>query len=161
MGTMTIDGQSHAVTGTGYHDHNIFSLLNPLLEHGYLDGKMTSKQFSLVWGYILESRLKTHSFAIVSEDGGYLGLGPDAVDISFSSYTLDNRTCIPTKCTIHIDDPAHDISATIWMNATAMHHIQLPLLNYWRYHVEVTGWLRSPSHHEVLDGQGMMEYMLY
>ncbi|MGC9307606.1 MAG: hypothetical protein ACP5FL_02380 [Thermoplasmatota archaeon] len=160
-GTMTLDGRSHAVTGTGYHDHNVFSLLNPLLERGYLDGKMTAVQFSLVWGHILESRLKTHSFAIVSEDGGYLGLGPDAVDISFASYTWDNGTRIPTTCTITIDDPTHGITGTIWMNATAMHHIRLPLLRYWRYHVEVTGWLQSPSHHEVLDERGMMEYMLY
>ncbi|MBS3772961.1 MAG: hypothetical protein KGY55_02030 [Candidatus Thermoplasmatota archaeon] len=160
-GIVTMDGQSHTVTGTGYHDHNVFSLLNPLLEHGYLDGKMTSEHFSLVWGHILERRTRAHSFAVVSENGDYHPLGPDDVDLTFSSYVWDNGSRIPTVCTLIIHDVEHDITGTIWMNATTMHHIRLPLLRYWRYHVRVTGWLSSPTHHEAIDARGMMEYMRY
>jgi hypothetical protein len=160
-GTVTVDGATAAVTGTGYHDHNVFSLLSPLLEQGYLDGKMTAEHFSLVWGHIMESRTRTHSFAVVSEHGDYLALGPDAVDISFSSYVWDNGSRIPTVCTIIVHDEADGLAGRIWMNATAVHHIRLPLLRYWRLHVDVEGWLSSPSHHAAIGEQGMMEYMRY
>lgn len=160
-GTVTLDGCSHAVEGGGYHDHNVFSLLNPLLERGYLDGKMTSNHFSLVWGHIMESRRCTHSFAILSQDGDYLAPGPDALHLSFSSHIWDNGSRIPTVCTVSVNDQANGVTGRLWMNATSVHHIRLPLLRYWRYHVEVTGWLRSPSRHEVISEHGMMEYMRY
>ncbi|MFO8133805.1 MAG: hypothetical protein R6U10_07760 [Thermoplasmatota archaeon] len=160
-GAVTLDGRSHRVTGTGYHDHNVFSLLNPLLEHGYLDGKMISEHFSLVWGYIMERRTLAHSLAVASEHGDYHPIDSDALGLTFSAHIWDNGSRIPTICTISIHDREHGIRGKIWMNATAVHHIRLPLLRYWRYHVRVTGWLSSPTHHEAIDTRGMMEYMRY
>lgn len=160
-GAIILGDSTYAVRGTGYHDHNVFSLLNPLLERGYLDGKMASDSFSLVWGYIMESCRRTHRFAVLSEGGGYLGMGPEDIDISFSSYVYDNGSRIPTACTISIHDEAHHLAGELRMAATAMHHIRLPLLRYWRYHVEVTGWLHHPSRDETINERGIMEYMLY
>jgi hypothetical protein len=47
------------------------------------------------------------------------------------------------------------------MTGTHFHHIRLPGLRYWRYHVKVEGQLIQPSGLLVIDEQGMMERMQY
>jgi hypothetical protein len=158
-GILVVGEQEMAVTGTGYHDHNRFALVTPIMEYGYMDGKMSGHDFSLVWGYIMHSSCTASSFMIYSEDGAYRALYPPLLNIELDDYVYDHGQNIPTICRLQFSDNELTISMT--MRGVTFHHIRLPGLRYWRYHVDVKGYLDTPLHKITINEQGMMERMQY
>ena len=159
-GIMKIDGKQIIVDGTGYHDHNVFSLSTPAAERGYMDGKILRGRFSIVWGYLMHNILDADSFVILSEDGSYTAVSPDSTEMKFSSYTYD-MGWIPTEVFISINDSKNGIFANLHITTLDFHHIRLPFLRYWRYHVRVEGEVITPSHREKIDETDIMERMIY
>lgn len=159
-GTMKIEKKSRSIEGKGYHDHNAFSLLTPVFERGYMDGKILQGSTSIVWGYLMHSVWDTDAFAILSENGGYTAISPGSVKITVSSYIYDHGM-IPTGVFISINDSKNGIFAEMNVTALNFHHIRLPFLRYWRYHVRVEGKVATPFHKEKIDEVGIMERMLY
>jgi hypothetical protein len=158
-GTLLFDGEEIIIAGTGYHDHNRFALITPFLESGYMDGKMIGDNFSLVWGHIMHTPRTASSFAIYSEGGTYRALYPPELKMEFDDYVYDHGYQIPKTCQFHFSDDLLTISMT--MVGTTYHHIRLPGLRYWRFHVGSKGHLASPIHNLAFDEQGMMERMVY
>lgn len=158
-GTLTVAGKEVEVRGTGYHDHNRFSLLTPLVEYGYMDGKVVSNGVSLVWGYIMHTPWKASAFAIISQRGDYRPLYPPRLQMEFDRYVVDHGWRIPTACRLQYAD--EEVRMAVNMTATQFHHIRLPGLRYWRYHVETEGYLACSSGRLVIEERGMMERMQY
>ncbi|HDS59981.1 MAG TPA: hypothetical protein ENN54_06820 [Thermoplasmatales archaeon] len=158
-GTLTVDGEQVEVRGTGYHDHNRFSLFTPLLEYGYMDGKVATGEVSLVWGYIMHSRWRASAFAIISHRGDYHPLYPPHLQMEFDRYVYDHGWRIPTSCQLRFENET--LALAVNMTATRFHPIRLPGLRYWRYHVETEGHLTGQSGSLAIHGRGMMERMQY
>lgn len=159
-GIMKIDGNSLTVEGNGYHDHNAFSLSTPAAERGYMDGKILQGPVSIVWGYMMHNIRDADSFAILSKDGSYTAISPGNMEIKFSTYIYDHGI-IPTEVFISINDSKNGIFADLHITAIDFHHIHLPFLRYWRYHVRIEGEIITPSHKEKIDEIGIMERMIY
>ncbi|MEA2054844.1 MAG: hypothetical protein U9O96_07070 [Candidatus Thermoplasmatota archaeon] len=160
-GKMKIGGKVTSVEGKGYHDHNIFSLFTPVVEWGYMDGKVTCDSFSLVWGDIMHNRRYSDIFAILSENGSYMAVLPESIEMRFYSYIYDHGRKIPTESFISIDDTKNSIFVELHMTTIDFHHIRLPFIHYWRYHVKVEGIIRTAFREEIVDEICIMERMLY
>jgi len=158
-GNLTVDGEEIRVTGTGYHDHNRFAIATPLIEYGYMDGKMAGDGFSLVWGNIMQTPSSANPFAIYSEGGNYHALYPPVLNLTFDGYVYDHGKYIPTICRLQTSDDV--LAMSVNMTASAHHHIRLPGMRYWRYHVNVEGHIYSPLQKLIVDERGMMERMQY
>lgn len=160
-GKMKLNGDEISVEGKGYHDHNIFSLLTPLTERGYADGKIMHGTTSIVWGYIMHGMRNADVFAILSENGSYIAISPGSMEIKFSSYIYDHGRKIPTEVFISINDTKNAIFAELHVTSIGFHHIRLPFLRYWRYHVRTEGKIRIGECDEDIDEIDIMERMLY
>lgn len=160
-GKMRLNGNEISVEGKGYHDHNIFSLLTPLTERGYLDGKILHGSISIVWGYIMHSIWDADAFAILSENGNYTVISPGSMKIKFSSYIYDHGRKIPTEVFISINDNKNAIFAELHITSIDFHIIRLPFIHYWRYHVRVEGKIRTEEGDKDIDEIDIMEQMLY
>jgi len=159
QGNLTVDGEDIKVTGTGYHDHNRFAIATPLIEYGYMDGKMAGNGFSLVWGDIMQTPSRTNSFAIYSEGGNYRAVYPPALNLTFDGYIYDKGQYIPTICRLQFSDDL--LAMSVNMTAIAQHNIRLPGMSYWRYHVNVEGHIYSSLQELIVTERGMMERMQY
>jgi hypothetical protein len=159
-GILIVEGEQILVRGKGYHDHNIFNLRTPILERGYSDGKFQCHNLSLVWGKILHSSWNTDTLAIVSKNGSFISIPQETLVIRESSHIFDHGHYIPTEIFIIIDQ-GWKMNVSLMMSADNFHHIRLPFLNYWRYHVHVSGRITLEGKEHTINTQGMMELMLY
>lgn len=159
-GNLILGGEVVDVTGRGYHDHNIFLLSTPLLERGYIDGKLLDDSFSIVWGNIFHTRWHNDTFAIISNDGRYFSIPQEKIVLREDSYTYDHGRFIPTEVyfSFNISD---EIRGFLHMKAEDFHHIRLPFLRYWRYHVIVEGKVKIGKDEKEIKNRDMMELMTY
>lgn len=100
-------------------------------------------------------------FAILSENGSYIAISPGSMEIKFSSYIYDHSRKIPTEVFISINDDKNAIFAELHITSIDFHHIRLPFLRYWRYHVRVEGKIRTEEGDKDIDEIDIMEQMLY
>lgn len=159
-GDLVLGGDVVAVNGMGYHDHNIFLLSAPLFERGYIDGKLLDESFSIVWGNMLHTRWRNSTFAVMSREGKYYSLPQKNISIREASYIRANGRRIPTEVSFsfHASDEIHGF---LHMTAVDFHHIRLPFLRYWRYHVLVEGTISIEGVEQNIKKWDMMELMMY
>ena len=159
-GILILGGESLPVTGKGYHDHNIFDLKTPLMEQGYSDGKFQCQNLSLVWGKILHKPWDIDTLAIVSNNGSFIPVPQEALTIRETTRIYDHGYPIPMEISIiiKIDEK---INVSLIMAADTFHHIRLPFLHYWRYHVHVSGRIILDGKDHTIDTVGIMELMRY
>ena len=159
-GILTLGDKHLSVTGKGYHDHNIFDLRSPLEEQGYSDGKFQCHNLSLVWGKILHKPWDTDVLAIVSNTGSFMSIPQETLTIRETAHIYDHGYNIPTEISIIIRQ-GEKINVSLIMAADNFHHIRLPFLHYWRYHVHVSGMIILEGKEHTIDNQGIMEFMRY
>ncbi len=159
-GNLILGGEVVDVTGKGYHDHNIFLLSTPLLERGYIDGKLLDDSFSIVWGNIFHTRWHNDTFAIMSKDGRYFSIPQEKIVLREDSYICDHGRFIPTEVYFSFNI-TNEIRGFLYMKAEDFHHIRLPFLWYWRYHVIVEGKVKIGKDEKEIKNRDMVELMIY
>ncbi len=159
-GILILGGEHLSVTGKGYHDHNIFDLRSPLMERGYSDGKFQCHNLSLVWGKILHKPWDTDALAIVSNNGSFMSVPQETLVIRETAQIYDHGHPIPTELSIIIR-LGEKINVSLIIAADNFHHIRLPFLHYWRYHVHVSGRIILEGKEHTIDTGGIMEFMRY
>jgi hypothetical protein len=159
-GTLMLGGDMVEVEGVGYHDHNIFLLSTPLLERGYIDGKLLDDSFSIVWGNIFHTRWHNSTFAVLSMNGSYYSIPQTNISLREASYITDNRRRIPTEVYFAFN-ASDEVHGRLHMKAVDFHHIRLPFLRYWRYHVLVEGTIYIGAAEHDISKWDMMELMMY
>lgn len=159
-GILILGGESLSVNGKGYHDHNIFDPRSPVMEQGYSDGKFQCHNLSLVWGKILHKPWDTDDLAIVSSNGSFMSVPQDALTIRETARIYDHGYPIPMEISIIIR-LGEKINVSLIMAADTFHHIRLPFLHYWRYHVHVSGSIILEGKDYTIDTMGIMEFMRY
>lgn len=159
-GVLILGDEHLPVEGKGYHDHNIFDLRSPLMEQGYSDGKFQCQNLSLVWGKILHKPGDTDVLAIVSNNGSFMPVPQETLTIHETAKIFDHGYHIPTKVSIIIS-LGEKINVSLIMAADNFHHIRLPFLHYWRYHVHVSGKVILEGNEHTIETVGIMEFMRY
>ncbi|KAA0001664.1 MAG: hypothetical protein FE048_05085 [Thermoplasmata archaeon] len=160
MGNLIIKDEIIRVEGEGYHDHNIFPLFTPLVERGYIDGKLIQGSFSIVWGKIFHTRWHNDTFAVISKKGKYISIPQKDITIKEYSYIYDHGRFIPTKVNFSFNT-SNEMEGFLHMKAEDFHHIRLPFLWYWRYHVIVKGRVKIGKDEMEINKREMMELMIY
>lgn len=158
-GNITIKNDVMEVEGEGYHDHNIFPLYTPLIERGYIDGKLLGNSFSIVWGKIYHNRWNNDTFAVISKNGKYISIPQEDISIKEKSFIYSHGRFIPTE--VNFSFNISDVKGFLNMRAKDFHHIRLPFLWYWRYHVITTGRIRIGENEIMINEMEMMELMIY
>ncbi|OYT62543.1 hypothetical protein B6U81_00655 [Thermoplasmatales archaeon ex4484_30] len=158
-GTLVINDEKMEVEGIGYHDHNIFHLYTPLVERGYIDGKLLAEP-SIVWGEIFHTRWNSDAFAVISYKGKYISIPQKNITIKEDSYIYDHGRFIPTEVNFSFN-VGNEMEGFLHVKAEDFHHIRLPLLWYWRYHVRVEGKIKIGKDEIEVNKIEMMELMIY
>ncbi|MBC7081206.1 MAG: hypothetical protein H5T44_03035 [Thermoplasmatales archaeon] len=148
-GEIFINGSRELVKGKGYHDHNIF-YLKSIFSKGYFDGKLIEENFSIVWGKIIGKE----EFIILSNESFFLLKN---VSIYMGNYTFDHGKIIPTSFNIH--GKSKNIEVSLNFDACSIHYIKLPFINYWRYHVFVSGKVCIDGFEKEIRSFEIIEYM--
>ncbi|MBC7128105.1 MAG: hypothetical protein H5T45_00020 [Thermoplasmatales archaeon] len=150
-GEIFINNSLEHVKGKGYHDHNIF-YLKSIFSNGYFDGKLIEENFSIVWGKIIGKE----DFIIFSNESFFL---IDNISISMDEYIFDHGRIIPTSFYIYGKNSNVEISLNF--KTKSIHYIKLPFINYWRYHVAVTGKVFIDGFEKEINSFEIMEYMKF
>ncbi|MCD6512386.1 MAG: hypothetical protein J7K61_02125 [Thermoplasmata archaeon] len=154
-GYVYVDGIVHEVMGRGYHDHNIFRFYSPLISRGYADGKVMLDGISFVWAKILYPL--PEKFIVLSFNGTYHII--HNVSIHAKNYVFFKWHFIPSSFEVYGSDEGNEIKAEF--SSISVHYIHLPLINYWRYHAAVKGYIVAGGRNHTFSSTEIMEYMRY
>jgi hypothetical protein len=130
------------------------------MEQGYSDGKFQYHNLSLVWGKILHKPGDADDLAIVSNNGSFMSVPQESLTIRETARIYDHGYPIPMEISISINLD-EKINVSLIMAADTFHHIRLPFLHYWRYHVHVSGSIILEGKGYTIDTMGIMEFMRY
>jgi predicted secreted hydrolase len=148
FGTITVDGEIINVTGRGYHDHNWnFTIGTKVRQWGWHWGRLTGETNSLIFAWFIKSPFVYDNIVVLNKDsGGYVELNPKDIKLSFTNYIFRDGTLIPSHFKLSIDN--NSLKVDILMNAISIYLIGSPIVRYWRYFVNVNGFI---SHDDDID----------
>jgi predicted secreted hydrolase len=160
-GTMTINGTTMNVTGTGYHDHNWGVCPRIALNYGWFWGTFESANYSATWAMTYPTRLTRHGMMVVSEkDGGYLDIPPETIWFSTKRPRLDHLRLIPMY--LNTETMTEKVFLTVNMDVISVDHARLlGVIEYWRYHVNCSGTIMMHGHTETVEGVFIAEYLRF
>jgi predicted secreted hydrolase len=162
FGTITVDGETINVTGRGYHDHNWnFTIGTKVREWGWYWGRLTGETYTLIFAWFMKSPLKFDNLVVLNRDnGGYIEIDPKDIQLSFTTYTWKNGIRIPSSFRLSIENTS--IKVDVFMNTLSIHLIGPPLVHYWRYFVNVNGFISIDDDIEnFIDSIQMFEFMRF
>jgi len=160
-GTMTIDGTTMNVTGTGYHDHTWDVRPCIALNYGWFWGTFESANYSATWAMTYPTRLTRYPMMVVSEkNGGYLDIPPETIWFSAKQPRLDHLRLIPRY--LNTETMTEKVFLTVNMHVISIDHARLlGVIQYWRYHVSCTGSIMMHGHMETVEGVFIAEYLRF
>ena len=162
FGTITVDGEIINVTGRGYHDHNWnFTIGTKVREWGWYWGRLTGETYTLIFAWFMKTPLKFDNLVVLNKDaGGYVEINPKDIQLSFTNYTWNNGIRIPSHFRLSVENTS--VNVDIFMNALSIHLIGPPLVHYWRYFVNVNGFISLDDDIEnFIDSVQMFEIMRF
>ncbi|HVQ01782.1 MAG TPA: hypothetical protein VMT57_09760 [Candidatus Thermoplasmatota archaeon] len=160
-GTMTIEGTTMNVTGTGYHDHTWGVRPRVALNYGWFWGTFMSADYSVTWAMTFSTRLSRSPMMVVSEkDGGYLDISPETIWFSAKQFKLDHLRSIPMY--LETETMTEKVFLMVKMNVESVDQARLlGVIDYWRYHVNCTGWIMMHGRMETVEGAFIAEYLRF
>jgi predicted secreted hydrolase len=162
FGTITVDGKSINVTGRGYHDHNWnYTIGTKVREWGWYWGRLTGETYSVIFAWFMKSPVKFDNLVVLNKDSsGYVEINPKDITLSFIKYIFRNGTIIPSNFRLSIDNTS--LKVYVLMNTISTHLIGSPLVHYWRYFVNVNGFISNDDDIEYfIDSVQMFEVMRF
>jgi hypothetical protein len=162
FGTITVDGETINVTGRGYHDHNWnFTIGTKVREWGWYWGRLTGETYTLIFAWFMKTPFKFNNLVVLNKDNGdYIEINPKDIQLSFTNYTWKNGIRIPSQFRLSVENTS--VNVDIFMNALSIHLIGSPLVHYWRYIVNVNGFISKDDDIEnFIDSVQMFEIMKF
>jgi len=162
FGSITVNGETINVTGRGYHDHNWnFTIGTKVREWGWYWGRLTGETYTLIFAWFMKSPLKFDNLVVLNKDnGGYLEIDPKDIQLSFTNYTWKNGIRIPSSFRLSVENTS--VNVDVFMNTLSIHLIGPPLVHYWRYFVNVNGFISLDDDIEnFIDSVQMFEFMRF
>jgi len=148
------------VSGTGYHDHNLYPSNVAFLTDGYHFGSFGGDQLRITWARLLKDHQSPEIFALLSEGESRFSLIPaDDVQVSIHEYLFDHGKKIPKKWGILVNNEQVNIN----LSATIIdaHFIKIIGVRYWRYHLQVTGTMQVGSLIEHINTKEISELLYF
>jgi len=148
------------VSGTGYHDHNLYPSNVAFLTDGYHFGSFGGDQLRITWARLLKDHQSPEVFALLSEGESRFSLIPaDDVQVSVHEYLFDHGKKIPKKWSITVNNENVNIN----LSATIIdaHFIKIIGVRYWRYHLQVTGTMQVGSLIEHINTKEISELLYF
>ena len=158
-GTIILDGKKTVVSGEGYHDHNIYPLYAPFINRGYYFGKIFAGSMTVTWARVMRNRNNVENIVVLNRDDKFLSIDPRYIQITTENLVKSHRKIIPTKFCLKVDCDSLHLNAK--MEPINFHHIKIPTVNYWRYHVYNTGEIKTESCSKKINCVEFVEYLKF
>jgi hypothetical protein len=158
-GTLKIEGKHHSVSGRGYHDHNMYPVYAPFVTRGYHFGNIIGDTAVITWARVLKSRSNEEIIVMVTREDEYVKIDPLQVSFTVEQELQDHGKRIPEVCSLNV--AADQVHAAVRLAALNIHHIKMPTLNYWRYHLHCTGSVNIGAHEQQVDTVEIAEILKF
>jgi hypothetical protein len=152
-GKIFVEGNSIDVSGEGYHDHNIYPVYTPFFNRGYHFGKIPAEDLKVTWARVIKKPKKEQVIVVLNEDRYYTSINPKNV-----RFTLD-RERVPRVWFLRVD--SDDLYLDVKIESINFHHISIPPVNYWRYHVKNKGVIETKKSLKKIDNLEISEYLRF
>jgi len=173
-GTISYNGKTQPVNGSGYHDHNWgYSPTTVLQNIGWYWGRISSKTLHITWANTITSEriqdlitVVNKSFNSNNQQQSYIHIHPDNINLITSNYKKQNKITIPESFELSFSQPLNGkdtlVSAHLKMNTIDIHYDRIFIINYWRYHVEVSGSIQYGKIKEIINRKPqIIEYLRF
>ena len=160
-GTLTLDNTILEVTGTGYHDHNWYVTALAGVNYGWYWGKIHTTSYTVTWADVKMTRFSENPFIVINqEDGEYINIPVDAIELTPSDVSFQNGKFIPNQFRLQINEKNIQLSVT--MEVLGIHHFRrFGFIHYWRYHLHCQGHITVNGHTEHIDEYNMAELLRF
>lgn len=156
-GTITLNGETIKVNGMGYHDHNWDVDFSIRRVRGWYWGKVGGDLLNLVWSKIMLPDHKELMLAVLNEGkSNYINIKPEKIRFFATNYTHDYGKKIPESFTLQVDDNSIHIAVRM-ETISVVRQVRMFILNYWRYHVHITGSISYGTYKEKIDNIEILE----
>ena len=173
-GTLSFQGKTKDVNGTGYHDHNWgYSPTTVMQNMGWFWGRITAETLHITWANTIASEIKQDLIAVVNKKYEPQGKKPFFTNVNqrniifrTKNYEQKNHFHIPHVFDINFtqkkDNNLKAVEANLLMKTIDIHYERIFIINYWRYHVETTGTITYDGHTETLNKKPqIIEYLRF
>lgn len=149
-GRLTIDGVQIIVDGQGYHDHNWFSFLTPLLQKGWQFINIAGDRAGITLAKIQTTRLRgTYIIVLNQPHTTPMLLDPSTIQFKVTDWMPSFHRQIPRNFTLQLTTDRVQLAVTL--TTEAVHSITFPFTLYWRYHLRILGTLTVDGQTQVID----------
>ena len=159
-GWILLNGKNISVSGEGYHDHNWFYIYTPLIQKGWHFGNIAGDTLGITWVKIMNRCFNSEIIAVLNQkDMNPIKLDSDDVKLSIEKYMFDHGRFIPKIISLQIKNEW--LHVDVKMETLNVHHVKLPLVNYWRYHLRIVGTITLDYVSEEIDIVEISELMKF
>lgn len=158
-GRIFLDSDTISVSGEGYHDHNIYPIYASLTNKGYHFGKIPIDSMNITWARVIKNRTNEELIVILNKNQEYISITPNDIRFTIEKQVMDHGKRIPTTCCLNVENDL--LHVDIKMESINFHHISIPTVNYWRYHVRNTGTIQIDSVSKKIDNIEISEYVKF
>ena len=173
-GTITVNNKTISVNGKGYHDHNWgYSPTTVLQNLGWYWGRISSKLLHITWANTIASKTKQDLITVVNkpykqneEKPFFISIHPNNIKFSTTNFKKYNKISIPHSFKIsfsqNLKNSENPITGDLKMDTIGIHYDKIFIINYWRYHVQVTGKIQYGDISETIERKPqIIEYLRF
>ena len=161
QGSLTIKNSTIKCLGTGYHDHNWNVTASTGLNFGWLWGKTSISNYTLTWANIFETWFKGSPLLVINKDhNGYLNIPANNLQFSVTDISFKNGMLVPYGFSLSGNTQNHSFSLKITVLNSDYITI-LGLINYWRYHIHITGSFTVDDEKETINNYDIAEFIRF
>lgn len=170
-GKLSFDGKTIQVTGKGYHDHNWgYSPTTVIQNNGWYWGRISSQSLNITWANTIASKTKQDLITVVNksfkekeERPFFSSIHPNNIKFKSTNYKKMKKIPIPQSFTLTFNENnERKISGNLKMDTLDIHYSRIFIINYWRYHVTVTGTIQYGNIIEKLQNKPqIIEYLQF
>ena len=155
-GTITMQGEPLNVSGTGYQEHG-WDVRR--LHRSWYWGKFFSDSTSVVFSQNMKNRWTEDIFVVVINSGeeNYSSIAREHIVFDHVEYEFIHGRFIPARSVFQVNEG--DIMVNVTFEVESIHFTSLLFLNYWRFHIHVTGVISVDNVSDVVDDFQIMEIL--
>jgi hypothetical protein len=155
-GTLRIHNNYIPVMGKGYHEH---AWLVQSMHRNWKWGKFSSPSTNTIFSKNMKNFREEDIFLVVinTDDYNYTSINRNNISYQHIDYIFDHGKLIPIKSKLEINQ--HPIYVNVTFSAKTLHFTSLILLNYWRFHMQITGYITVNNQTEEINDKQIMEYL--
>ena len=171
-GSISINEKTKTVKGTGYHDHNWgYSPTTVLRNIGWYWGRISANNLHTTWANTIITKTKQDLLTIVNKPYNhnnqkpfFTSIHPDNITFKTMNYKKQNSHSIPTSFELsfaqHVKKTDEIVKGTIKMDTIDIHYDRIFIIDYWRYHVNVSGTIQYGENIEKINEKPqIIEYL--